>query len=314
MKNVYTITLLLILPLLTEAQIVINEILTQNYGSLTNLYDEDGDSPDYIELYNTTNAAINISGWKLVNEDNIWLIPNGVSLRSNSYLSIWASGKDKSVNALHTNFELGTKGEYLGLYDAQNNLVFDFGAKYPTQYNNLSYGVSTSGAFRYFNTITKGAANGNGLLGKVATPEVSTGRGYYYSSITETLQCATPNATIRYTLDGKMPNLTSRLYNGPISITANTSGIVTLRAKAFANGYAASKEISISYIFPSRIFPNNLDAQKGMSSLPMVVLNQDDQFNLGSATKRRVAFEYFELDASNTMVGISENAAVNEFG
>ena len=108
MKNVYTITLLLILPLLTEAQIVINEILTQNYGSLTNLYDEDGDSPDYIELYNTTNAAINISGWKLVNEGDVWLIPNGVSLRGNSYLSIWASGKDKSVNELHTNCLLYT--------------------------------------------------------------------------------------------------------------------------------------------------------------------------------------------------------------
>lgn len=300
--------------------VYINEILTQNYGSITNLYDEDGDSPDYIELHNTTNSTINLSAWRLVNEDNIWKIPTGTTISPNGYLSIWASEKDKSGPQLHTNFKLNNKGEYLGLYDSQNRLVYDFGDKYPHQYNNLSYGLNSNGALNYFNIVTKNAPNGNAYVGKVSVPVPSFGRGYYDNSLQEILTTETPNALIRYTLDGTEVNNSSAIYANAINVNANSSGIVTLRAKAFAAGYIASDEISVSYIFPNSIFPNNINAQQGISSLPMVVLNQDNQNDLNcldnnnNCPKRDIIFEYFEIDTLNISDGTYTNASASEFG
>jgi len=184
------------------ANVVISEILTNNYGSITNLYDEDGDSPDFIELFNTTNSTIDLSAWKLIDEDNIWKFPPGVTIAANGFLTIWASGKDKHTTELHTNFKLSQEGEYLGVYDDQNNLVFDFGAAYPKQYNRLSYGINTNGVFNYFDVVTKNATNTTGYLGKVATPTANFGRGFYNSIVNESLSCETLNATINYTLDG----------------------------------------------------------------------------------------------------------------
>jgi len=139
--------------------IVINEIITNNNGSETNLLDEDGDSPDYIELYNTTAQSINIGNWKLIDSDDIYKFPAGLTLNANSYLTVWASGKDRKNGILHTNFKLSSSGEYLGLYDDNNNLIFDFGTTYPQQFDGYSYGLDNNQSISYFTAITKDSAN-----------------------------------------------------------------------------------------------------------------------------------------------------------
>ena len=40
--------------------LLINEIVSSNSSIF---YDEDGDTPDWVEIYNTNNSAINLSGY-----------------------------------------------------------------------------------------------------------------------------------------------------------------------------------------------------------------------------------------------------------
>ena len=44
------------------------------------LADEDGDFNDWFELANTTGEAIDLSGWVVIDDNAIWVVPDGVSL------------------------------------------------------------------------------------------------------------------------------------------------------------------------------------------------------------------------------------------
>jgi len=52
---------------LSQAQqsVIISEFLADNSGGLT---DEDGDSPDWIELYNSGTTLVNLAGWYLTDD------------------------------------------------------------------------------------------------------------------------------------------------------------------------------------------------------------------------------------------------------
>ena len=69
------------------------------FASSNSIYlDEEGDTPDWIELQNYGNQTVSINGWSLSDdEDNLskWTFPN-VSLAPNEYVLLWASSKDKS--------------------------------------------------------------------------------------------------------------------------------------------------------------------------------------------------------------------------
>jgi hypothetical protein len=77
------------------AAVVINEFMASN--GLTRA-DEDGDYEDWIELYNTGGADVDLSGWGL--SDNTgnpfkWRFPAGTTIEGGGYLLVWASGKDR---------------------------------------------------------------------------------------------------------------------------------------------------------------------------------------------------------------------------
>ena len=72
----------------------INEIAASN----TIFYDEDGDTPDWIEIYNFGEENISLFDWSISDSENDntpWKFPE-ISLNSDEYLVIWASDKDRS--------------------------------------------------------------------------------------------------------------------------------------------------------------------------------------------------------------------------
>ncbi|MEI6851590.1 MAG: CotH kinase family protein [Bacteroidota bacterium] len=78
-----------------SAQVVVNEVCSSNSSVLM---DEDGDYPDWIELYNTSNSTFQLGGFKIsdnVSQPDKWVFPTGVNMPANSYLIIFASGKDR---------------------------------------------------------------------------------------------------------------------------------------------------------------------------------------------------------------------------
>ena len=164
--------LLSLLALATPAgaQLRISEFLAQN-GGLTR--DQDGDSPDWIELHNSSPASVNLGGWHLTDtETNLakWTFP-ATTLPANGYLLVFASGKNRAVAGaeLHTSFQLEDSGGFLALTDPGGSVVHSY--NYGAQRANVSFGIAgtsitatpllTSGAAARYLVPTDGSL-GNG--------------------------------------------------------------------------------------------------------------------------------------------------------
>ena len=87
----------------THAQpIRINELMSSNGGVIT---DSDGDTPDWIELYNSGTASVNLKGYGLSdNKTELlqWEFPD-FQFNPGEYLLVFASGKDRSEAPVHWN-------------------------------------------------------------------------------------------------------------------------------------------------------------------------------------------------------------------
>jgi hypothetical protein len=63
-------------------------------------FDEDGDSPDWFELYNNGTQDISLENWTIsddLEELDMWTFPE-ITISPDEYLLVWASGKDRSLN------------------------------------------------------------------------------------------------------------------------------------------------------------------------------------------------------------------------
>lgn len=124
--------------------LLISEFMAVNNGFLQ---DEDGQSPDWIEIYNPSGTEVNLGGWHLTdNANNLakWTFP-ATNLPPFSHLIVFASGKNRAEagRELHTNFELASQGEYLALVEPDRvTIAHEFAPAFPLQRGNVSYGVS----------------------------------------------------------------------------------------------------------------------------------------------------------------------------
>jgi len=130
-----------------NSKLYINEILPSNQYTLK---DNNGESSDYIELYNNYNYDINLSGYYLSDseyETKKWTFPD-ITIKSKSYLIIYASGKDKvdlTKQIVHTNFKLSSTGEVLTLTEPEGNIISKI--TYPEILPDIAYGYSNG---KYF--------------------------------------------------------------------------------------------------------------------------------------------------------------------
>ena len=102
--------------------IVINEFQADNETTIT---DQDGEYDDWIELYNNTNVAIDLSGYFLSDDQSdltLWEFPQGTSIAANGYLIVWAD-KDLTQTGLHADFKLSSSGETIFLSDNAGTLI-----------------------------------------------------------------------------------------------------------------------------------------------------------------------------------------------
>jgi hypothetical protein len=109
-------------PALTPGDVIINEFVA---GNLSGLTDEDGERPDWIEIYNRGTTPVDLIGWSLTDNAELpgqWTFPNQM-LNPGEYLVVFASGKDRrapvGANKFHTNFKLDLFGDYLALFNAE---------------------------------------------------------------------------------------------------------------------------------------------------------------------------------------------------
>ena len=94
---------------------------------------------------------------------------------------------------------------------------------------------------------------------KAATPTASIASGLYNNMFSVKLQCATADATIRYTTNGAEPDENSAVY--PKNSVFNLSGAATIKAKAFRQDFAASNTGTFTYGFKVATPTASIDPQ-----------------------------------------------------
>lgn len=132
--------------LVLDASILISEVVSSNDQGLR---DEDGDRPDWIELFNAGDESVDLNGWHLT--DNIeagdkWTFP-AVTLAPSNFLIVYASGKDRTNpnGPLHANFQLNSDGDYLALSKPDSTTIISaFANGLPKLLPDVSYGVTQS--------------------------------------------------------------------------------------------------------------------------------------------------------------------------
>ncbi len=151
---------------------------------------------------------------------------------------------------LHTNFRLQRFGEELLLSDPDGNPVDHI--VNPIQTEDRSYGRAPDGGddWFYFLTPTPNAANTTKTFDQPISDKVIVSpppghQAQNRADVTMSLGGALPEATIRYTRDGREPTAASPTYTGPISITGNT----VFRIAGFISGERFTRIRSASYFF-----------------------------------------------------------------
>jgi hypothetical protein len=138
--------------LLLSGSVVVSEFMASNS---TTILDGDNNSSDWIELYNPTDAPVNLNGWFLTDKTgnlDKWEIPNVTLAASgdpsgNDHLLIFASGQDDAVSPYwdgqyyHTNFTLAKGGENILLVRNDGSTIEHGYEDYPAQLTDVSYGT-----------------------------------------------------------------------------------------------------------------------------------------------------------------------------
>ena len=119
-------------------EIRINEVSSSN----TLFFDEDGDSPDWIELHNYGSSEISLNQWTLTDiedDNNPWTFPN-ISIEPNDFLLVWASDKDRSdIFYVRT---LINQGDLFRYEIANENIEDDW---ITNSYDDDEWGIGNSG-------------------------------------------------------------------------------------------------------------------------------------------------------------------------
>ncbi len=128
-----------------QAELLISEFMAINDDSLLDRY---GESSDWIEVFNSSTSAADVSGWCLTDDPRdpaMWSFP-ATNIAPRGFLVVFASGRDETTagQELHTNFRLSGDGEYLALVKPDGSTVaHQYAPSYPEQRSGISFGLKT---------------------------------------------------------------------------------------------------------------------------------------------------------------------------
>lgn len=147
-------------PVFPPSPLRINEFLALNTNGIQ---DETGTCEDWVEIFNTSDEFVNLTGLYL--SDNLaattkWEFPS-VTLEPGGFLLVWCDS-DPNDGPLHTTFKLSASGEDIGLFGplSQGNQLID-GYVFGPQSADVSEGRFPDGASKwtYFTNPTPGLSN-----------------------------------------------------------------------------------------------------------------------------------------------------------
>lgn len=221
----------------------ITEFVADNRLSLEDGHNE---TPDWIELRNPNNEAINLIGYGLSDDPAApmsWMFPS-VSVPAHGCLVVFASGRSApwdETGGLHANFQLDAAGESVVLTAPDGVSVVDAVTGFPPQREDLAYGRTLDGRLAFLDP-TPGSPNlAAAYEGWLQPPTFSHARGFYTNAFALTLSNPNEGAELVYSLDGREPALR---YGGPLAVSTSLSVRATVRQP----GYKSPRTVTHSYV------------------------------------------------------------------
>ncbi len=222
-RIIFLLHFLICVSVASSQQVYINEFLASN--SIVNPDPDFQGFPDWIELYNAEDTAIDLSGYYL--SDNLsdtfcWQIPPGMIIEPDSFLTFFADGQDTCLIFCHTNFKLQKDGEEIGLFTAEGVLLDSI--VYDLQQTDVSSGRQPDGGadWYFFENPSFNSSNASVTFSRIPAVEFSLEAGFYDSQQVLELSIEDPEVDIHYTLDGSDPVTSSPVYTVPLIINSRT--------------------------------------------------------------------------------------------
>ena len=195
------------------------ELLNSNLAVTPNLLQgftyEQGEGP-------SASQSFTVSGQYLV---------NAVTVTANQYFEISATAEGTYSNTLTLNTVNGT----LAATPVYVRMIAGLSM------NNYNSTITVTSGEDVVNVNVSGSVT---ISNAVATPTFTPAAGTYMSEQNVTLACATPDATIHYTLDGTDPDENSPVYTTPIAVNSD----MTIKAIAMKANWLNSAIAVASYV------------------------------------------------------------------
>ena len=299
----------------TAQTLQINELMQSNVECIMDDIKEFPDS--WVELYNPTDAAINLKDYKISNKNKVkkaWQLPDQ-QVPAGGYVIIYCDKEGKEDNRLHADFRLESgKGCTLYLFkdkDAEpvDSLPADM-KKMPAP--DVAFGRETDGADKwgYQVTPTPGKANTGEICDAkhILGAPVFGKEGFVTSDdaafqLELSLPDGAPEGTvIRYTTDGSEPTSKSTKYTSPINIGKTK----VIRAKLFCDGWLSPMSTAQSYIFHPReitlpIFSvQTNDKYLNDKEIGLFANNNSKEDKKTHDWRRPVMIEFFPAEGNNS--------------
>ncbi len=214
----------------------INEICAKNNTHTA----PDGNCYDWIELYNSSSASVDLSGFGLSDKESDpfkFTFPSGASIGAGQRLVIYCDSVIPEISGTYTaSFGLSTSGETVFL-TAPDLTTCDL-VEFPALASNQSYGRFPDGydSFATMNISPNTSNSESGVLKSDIQEPVFSQQGGFYDSGFE-LNITVPDGTkVYYTTDGSIPDSNSQQFTSPIAITDITSQPNKLSARTDIRG------------------------------------------------------------------------------
>ena len=228
----------------TPSGLIINEVMVGNEKYCAH---NGGRYYDWIELYNASDADIDLSEYTLSKELSdlgAFTLPQR-TLRPGEYALVMCSGDEtlSTSSYIHANFKIDNDGEELFL--SKNDTVVD-----SVYFSNIragySFGRSSLGnGFYNLSQPTPGYVNGMGIRQVSSAPFTDTAEGVYNNvANVKVALSAFGDATVYYTTDCTEPTYTSTQYLGELTLDKTT----VVKAVAYEKGKLPSAVVTLSYI------------------------------------------------------------------
>jgi len=240
--------------------------MVQNTSTITDNY---GQYEDWIEIYNTTNAPIDLSGYFITdNTDfNKFEFNAGnaalTTVPPNGFLLLWAD-EDVSQGEDHLNFKL-SDGETVTLVN-QDGVTVMHSLTIPSLKDDQSYGLIADGSVnsRVFELATPANSNSSSLDANIL---FSVSSRSFVNPFNLSLSTTASGGVLRYTTNGTTPTSSSPAYSSPIPI----SGTTTVKAAYFFNNGNSSIIKTERYVTMSSAMAN------ASSDLPIIMIHTYNQ-------------------------------------